>query len=263
MDNIEKVVEELRGEIRMLREECGRNCDRQLIENLVARYQYYYAAGLGERIVDELWAREVPTVSNEFGASGVYRGIRKVKTYYQKDIVPGRFNMHTMTTPAIEIAGDRKTAKGVWMSIGVETDAGDLGPEPVAGYEQRLLLSSVTTDGKRFKAEWIWQKFEIEFIRETAGWKIWHLHAYDVFRCPYDESWVTYAEKRFRTDGLGIEAIYTKNVPYGPDEPPENNADVPTTTHWQYTVDAVPVLAPEPPEPYETMDTSYTWPMMP
>ena len=263
MDHIEKVIEELRSEIRILQVECNRNRDRQQIENLAAKYQYYYAAGLGERIVDELWAHEVMTVSNEFGASGVYRGIRKVKTYYQKDIVPGRFQMHTMTTPSIEVAGDGKTAKGVWMSIGVETDAGDLGPKPVDGYEQRMLLSSVTADGKRFKAEWIWQKFEIEFIRETDGWKIWHLHGYDVFRCPYDENWVTYAEKRFRTDGLGIEAIYTKNVPYEPDEPPENNASVPTTQHWQYTVDAVPILTPEPPEPYETMDTSFTWPMMP
>ena len=194
MDHIEKVIEELRSEIRILQVECNRNRDRQQIENLAAKYQYYYAAGLGERSVDELWAHEVMTVSNEFGASGVYRGIRKVKTYYQKDIVPGRFQMHTMTTPSIEVAGDGKTAKGVWMSIGVETDAGDLGPEPVDGYEQRMLLSSVTADGKRFKAEWIWQKFEIEFIRETDGWKIWHLHGYDVFRCPYDENWVTYAE---------------------------------------------------------------------
>lgn len=263
MDQIEKVIEALQAEVQQLREECQRNRDRDLIENLVSRYQYYFAAGLGDRIVDELWAHEVTTVSNEFGASGVYRGLRKVRTYYQKDVVPGRFNMHTMTTPAIEIAGDGKTAKGVWMSIGVETDAGDLGPKPVEGYEQRKLLTSTTADGKRFKAEWMWQKFEIEFIKEKTGWKIWHLHAYDVFRCPYDENWVTYAEKRFQIDGLGIEAIYTKNVPYGPDEPPENNADVPTTSHWQYTVDAAPVLCPEPPEPYETMDTSFTWPMMP
>ena len=61
MDQIEKVIEALQAEVRQLREVCERNRDRDLIENLVSRYQYYFAAGLGERIVDELWAHEAPT----------------------------------------------------------------------------------------------------------------------------------------------------------------------------------------------------------
>lgn len=253
-------LENLKQEVQQLHREFCRMQDRAQIENLVAEYQHQYAAGMGEKIVDLLWAAEHTNISCEFGASGSYHGVRKVKTYYQKDRIPGNLNLYTMSTPCIEVASDGKTAKGLWFSIGIETDAGDLGPEPVLSPEKRRLLTSITPTGLKFKAEWVWQKIEMFFIRESVGWRIWHLHGYDIFRCPFDENWVTYAEKRFQTDGYGIEDIFTKNIPYAPDEPPENNADAPTQFHWQYTVDAVPVLYPEPPKPYTTIDTDFEWP---
>lgn len=247
-------LESLKARLSQLEKRTQTAEDKLEIERLMSKYQFYFAAGEGGRIVDELWAHEADDVANEFGASGVYAGLRCVATAYQKDVLPGKMNVHTMTTPYIEIAGDGKTAKGVWMSIGAEMDAGDLGPNPPKSLEARKLLTSETADGKRFKAEWMWQKFEVEFIRENGVWKIWHLHGYDIFRCPYDENWVTWSTKRFELDGLGIDALYTSNIPYRPDEPHENNATMGTSFHWQYKPDAAPVLEPAPPEPYETFE---------
>ena len=107
----------------------ARREDRDEIENLVAVHQYYMTGNQGERAFDELYA-DRPDVTNEIGASGVYFGRKKARTYYEKEHVPGRLFVHTLTTPDIVISKDRSTAKGLWFTVGVESDAGDLGPNP-------------------------------------------------------------------------------------------------------------------------------------
>jgi hypothetical protein len=54
----------------------------------------------------------------------------------------------------VELAGDGKTAKGMWYSIGQETLA--------------------LPDGKA-EARWILAKIAVDFLKEPDGWKIWHL----------------------------------------------------------------------------------------
>jgi hypothetical protein len=57
---------------------------------------------------------------------------------------------HTLTTSVIEIAGDRKTAKGVWNSPGHET-------MPI---------------GERPIAHWCWNRYGVDFILENSEWKL-------------------------------------------------------------------------------------------
>lgn len=242
-------LEMLQQQVEQLEQEVARCRDRDEIENLVAKYQNYYSAGQGERIVSELLARDREDVSHEFGPSGLYIGPDKVATFYQKDVLPGHLVINTMTTPLIQVAKDRESARGIWFCIGTETDAGELGPNPPRTLERRALLTSVTPDGKAYQAEWVWHKIAIDFIRQSEGWKIWHLHGYDVFRCPFQQDWVTFSEKRFDIDGLAIDLLTTPNVPML-----ENIPTYPTEFHWQYRKDAVPVLEPQPPEPYEHWD---------
>lgn len=223
----------------------ARREDRDEIENLVAVHQYYMTGNQGERAFDELYA-DRPDVTNEIGASGVYFGRKKARTYYEKEHVPGRLFVHTLTTPDIVISKDRSTAKGLWFTVGVESDAGDLGPNPPQTMEDRELLTSRTADGKDYMAEWLWGKLEIDFVRENGVWKIWHYHYYELFRCPYQMDWVQYSRLRQYADGLRLDMIYTSNIPYAPDEPHENHADFATTYHWQYRVDALAELVPAP-----------------
>lgn len=58
--------------------------------------------------------------------------------------------------------------------------------------------------------------------------------------------WVQFSKVRQYADGLRLDLIYTSNIPYAPGEPNENHADFATTTHWQYRLDALPELVPEP-----------------
>jgi hypothetical protein len=68
------------------------------------------------------------------------------------------YEMNFLTTPVIEIAGDGKTAKGLWYSPGVN------------------MVGSVMEEGKTsMRGEWRMTKYGVDFVKEDTGWKIWHI----------------------------------------------------------------------------------------
>lgn len=243
---IESRIAELEGQVRRLN-------DRAEIENLMGRHQYFYTAGLGSRIVGELWTRR-DDARIEYGASGVYQDLWKVKTFYISERLPGRLSNCAITTQSLEIAGDGNSARGLWMAIGTETDAGDLSPAPPQQDDQRrMLMSSETADGRSYRAEWLWQKYEVTFLREEGRWKIWRFHVSEFFRCPFNRDWVQYATERYENDGVWLESLFQSPEPLPPQSHGENLPSGPSTYHWQYRPDALPELVPEPPEPYYTI----------
>ena len=66
----------------------------------------------------------------------------------------GCLSNHPVSTGLVELAGDGKTAKGLWYSIAQETEA-----QP---------------DGTG-KALWMPEKIAVDFVKEKDGWKIWHI----------------------------------------------------------------------------------------
>lgn len=67
------------------------------------------------------------------------------------------FYQHTNSTPIIEIAGDGKTAKGVWYAPGID-------------------IVPVIEDGKvHIRGGLSWQKMGVDFVKEGSAWKIWHM----------------------------------------------------------------------------------------
>lgn len=194
------------------------------IHNLMSRYEYFHTAGLHEKTV-AMFARNTPGVRCEISNWGVYEGLAGVERMFVKvhqqsqggDDRRGILNMHALTTPVIEVAGDGQTAKAVWISPGHETNPRNGKLEPT----------------------WRWVKYGVDFVKENGVWRFWHFHVYGIFRTPYDKSWVESAN-------------YGQNQ----DMPPELKSDRPTTYHWVYTPEAVADNIPEPPEPYETWDES-------
>jgi hypothetical protein len=124
-------------------------------------------------------------------------------------------HLHTLTTPVIEVAGDGKTAKTVWLSPGLETE---------------------NREGK-FQALWAWVKYGMDFVTEDGKWKIWHSHASSIYMTPYDKSWV--------------EAPPSTSMARPP-VPNEMRPDRPSTYLWEYSTTKVYENVPAPPEPYET-----------
>jgi len=145
----------------------------------------------------------------------------------------------------LEVAADGRTAKGLWVSVGAEGDAGELAYDDIGRPDRRVSgvhLTSKTPEGKRYQADWVWQKMAVDFIRRESGWKLWHLHIYDMFRCPYGEDWVTYSVKRpALNEAWAQERCFT---PYG--KPTGRGC----LYHWEYRPDRFPPDRPEPPRPY-------------
>ena len=193
------------------------------IQNLMGRYSYLHTAGMQEETV-KLWAQKTPGIRANVPSFGLYEGFEGIKRLYvgahncQEGDRIGQMHMHTLTTPVIEVAGDGKTARGVWIAPGQET---------------------TTFGGGMPKAHWAWLKYGADFIKEDGKWKFWHLQVYGLFFTPYEKSWVEVSLPPAETT-----------------LPDEVKPDKKTAYWTSYTPTAKQVLIPAPPEPYETWDES-------
>jgi hypothetical protein len=170
------------------------------VQNLMSKHEYYHAAGMNLEEVDALWVSATgPNAKTAvfFSPGFVMQGVATVRANYglghQADKekafeelkkaypelanmdaktagIGGEFAMHTSTTPIIEVAGDGKTAKGMWYSPGL-------------GLTPHVSGSSVTVGSIFF-----WEKYAGDFIKEDGQWKIWHLGMYYDFTPGFPDS---------------------------------------------------------------------------
>jgi hypothetical protein len=218
-----KMAEEsLEEQVKQLKKQVERLEAYNEIQNLVAKYEVIHTP-LTEHQSAELFALKQPDVSVEIAMWGKTVGPENIKRTWPKRVDPesggettmaGGMFEHDLTTPVIQVAKDGQTAKGLWFSPGHETMRDEAG---------------------KLVAHWCWGKFAADFIKEDGQWKIWHYHWFDVFRTPYDKSWVEYPQP-LHEDIPGL----------APTEP--------TTSRATYFPDQVRGPVPEWPEPYDTWD---------
>jgi len=209
-----------------LEERIRRLEDIQEIQNLMGRYEYYHTADMQEETVS-LWAKKAPGIRADVPSFGLYRGYEGIKRLYigahqalGEEARIGGMHMHTLTTPVIEVAGDGKTAKAVWISPGHET---------------------AKIDGK-LQAFWAWLKYGVDFVKEDGEWKFWHLRVYGIFFTPYEKSWV---EQSYPPGELPL-----------PDELKPDKS----TRYWtSYSPTGKTELIPVPPEPYDTWEETIAY----
>ncbi|MBT81563.1 MAG: hypothetical protein CL587_14370 [Alteromonadaceae bacterium] len=157
----------------------------------MSKHAYLHAAGMNLEEVDTLWV----DAKGKFADSAVFAsplwvmdGLQTVRNAYGKENQKNRelalkamqkvmpelkleesnlgagheWAMHTNTTPVIEVAGDGKTAKGIWYSPGMG------------------LMANIEGDDAKVGSVFFWEKYAGDFILEDGKWKIWHLQmAYD------------------------------------------------------------------------------------
>jgi hypothetical protein len=205
-----------------LEERIQRLEDVREIENLMAKYAYLHTAGMHEETAG-FFATETPGVRVEISPLGRWEGTEGVNTAmvkFHRFIGAGNAGIlmvHPQTTPVIEVAGDGKTAKGVWMSPGLET----------------------RKDEKTgtFAGIWVWGHYGVDFVKEHGRWRFWHFHVYAFLATPYDTSW---------TEPPDPSAQIVL--------PDELKPDVPNDYYHMYTTTSEIQYLPVPPEPYETFD---------
>jgi hypothetical protein len=202
------------------------------VQQVMGKYEYYLATGKGEEIVS-LFAQKTPGVTANLGDWGNYKGIEGVRKLFVgliSDMMTkeGCLGEADLTTPVIEIAGDGKTAKAVWMSPGFETTR-----DP--------------RDGK-FRAGWCWTKYACDFIKEDGEWKLWHWNNFLTFFSEYHKGWLEGGEHYSRQSGAQI----SFPPEFKPDGPPLHR-------HAPYSPDTRREFFPAFPKPYETYDGSQDW----
>ena len=132
--------------------------DIEEIKKLVYKRGVYIANDWREREIDELWVKEPEHQKTAaFGKNiGWYVGLDNIRAWYNKKHGDGYMAFPPASTGLVELAGDGKTAKGLFYSIANETEANG--------------------DGTA-KALWMPEKLAFDFIKEGDQWKIWHLVA--------------------------------------------------------------------------------------
>lgn len=182
-------VEALRAENEAIKKELEtsksaslRADDYRQIMNAMAGHSYGYYGQSQEYELEHFWSKERPDIAYAhgelcyYGQSGVYnyyagttKKLHKAQRQVIKDVydielpdgaVPGYRVMNMLTTPFIEIASDRKTAQGVWMTI--------------------FLRTRVDIDGKA-QPEFGMGRYAADFVNENGMWKIWHRVDYGDF----------------------------------------------------------------------------------
>ena len=130
-----------------------------------------------------------------------------------------------LTTPIVEIAGDGKTAKGIWNVQGSDNDITASGPN----------------------SNWSIGYLCIDFIKEADDWKIWHLMYVEDIQCPMGESWVSPKAAPADPDFAELSAI---RLPAYSQEGPFFAA---------YTKDRPFTPPPRLPVPYETFRETFSY----
>ena len=84
----------------------------------------------------------------------------------------GMFEQKPVQNAYVVVAGDRKTAKGLWAINGSFTDITEVGPS----------------------VSWIWAYAAVDFILERDEWKIWHMQYLEDVNVRCGQNWAKEAE---------------------------------------------------------------------
>jgi len=161
----------------------------QEVQNLISAHTYCYEAQKQYYEIENFWSGRDDISYNENATREetinyfckTNERARKAKLEKMSELFPGEVKnieenegigdmvIHLVTTPYIVVAGDCNTARGLWYvpSVNVEID-GNGDPVPVT----------------------IWEKCDVDFIREDGQWKIWHFRQWVQFAAPLDKGLV-------------------------------------------------------------------------
>lgn len=148
--------------------------DYRQIMNAMSKHVFGYYGQIQQQELSKYWSKRDDIVYAHgsmayYGKPDVYnyylgmtaalkeKGRDIVKRVYNKELPedegPGYKVMNMLLSPYVEIAADRKTARGIWMAYSYMTHLKDDGtPEP------SLALA----------------RYGAEFIKEDGEWKLWH-----------------------------------------------------------------------------------------
>lgn len=138
----------------------------------------------------------------------------------------GMMNYKPVDTAVIEVAGDRRTAKGIWCIRGSHSVMSEGGPI----------------------SYWEWGWFAVDFVMEEGEWKIWHmLYLQDVDR-PCGYAWTGPEKEYARLEQFAEMRDWKAADP-----------TVPAVLRERYNAEREFLPSPRVPEPYETFGETFSY----
>jgi hypothetical protein len=252
------------------------------VQNTMSKHAYYHAAGMHLEELADIWVSETgPYASTAtFASPGwIMKGVAAVKKYYgqvnqdnkvkkleavsrlypeikntKENLGVGHeYAMHANTTPIIEIAGDGRTAKGIWYSPGI-------------GLSARIQGNDVIYGGTFF-----WEKYGADFVKEDGKWKIWHCQMFYDWTPSFPESMTSSIGGRQGAPGGppasspdgqgGQDAASEGAIEAGERMSAKESSDmVDNPNKYQpYSIKRVPSITPRFPEPYYTFSETFSY----
>lgn len=202
--------------------------DLHEIQNVMSMHSWYHAHLLNDIELEKAWVQTKELQDTAVWAQNkdYWMGMHNIKGYYgikvDQKSMPGGFMFHTLTTPIVVVAEDRRTAKGVWYTPGM-----------VGSYKD---------------ASWLWERYGVDFANENGHWKIWHLHVYTDFGLS------VFRGDQQKGEHFGIE--------FAPDAfpPPQVKASYQSKIGYrELGPESYPVLVPRLPEAYRTFDETFSY----
>ncbi len=264
-----------------------RALDMWEVQNTFSKHAFYHQAGKHCEEIEDIWVSENGPYAKTatWTLSGnIQEGMDVIKDEYctkhlasqKKELeelskkVPsvknipanigagGEYVMHTQETPVIEVAGDGKTAKGLWYSIG------------------QAVRGSVDADGKTsVSTGWMWEKYGVDFVKENGKWKIWHfINLMD--QGPVESQG---RDNLAQAPGGGQGGAPPSGGAGGQGAPPDMQGGAPpqggmpggpgggqessnfkkAPEHYKYSPTAAPKIDPKFPEPYYTFSETFSY----
>jgi hypothetical protein len=254
--NVEEKLETLIKRVDKLERDNERLHDVHKIQNLIVKEALLFEAHLHEERLN-LVAQKTHGVTIEWGARGVFEGYQGARRTFigieesfekshaagMKKLYPdvklpaenaGMLESQLVGLPVIEVAGDGKTAKAVWISMMAIGKTHEQDPKPTG--------------------QFLWWKSAIDFVKEDGIWKIWHYLKNPVFLAPSGKDWMEMY--------LNMPVLPSPGSGKGLPGSHGGNPDRSTTRQYNpYRITRLPSYEPVPPEPYETFNekNSYSY----
>jgi hypothetical protein len=236
------------------------------VQNVMSKHAYYKQVNLHCEEMADIWVRENGTYDKTAtwtSKYGVEIGLAQIKLNYctaceddkkkkleeVSKIYPAIKNspenigigymyfMHTNLTPVIEVAGDGKTAKGIWYSIGLS------------------VTPNFEANGKTtIRSNWQPEKYAVDFVKEDGEWKIWHF--INLFEPGPTEGTQEFNMEMVKAHGtLGV--VPGEQAPTGMGIVHYVTKELPGLYSWSPTT--VPQIFPKFPEPYYTFSETFSY----
>ena len=237
---------------RLMEDLVNRFEDKREIKNLMGKYAASLIIRRDAYMFDDFWSKEASDVSLGFN-NGFYIGAESIRAYYAsvqnkykvssrilQELFPeqlgnlseeeiygvGSLEMKPLQSAYIQVAGDRRTAKGLWAANGNSAEITTAGP---------------TT-------RWTWGFFAVDFIYEKCEWRIWHLRYLEDINVQAGHDWSE------ASDDWAERPEFAALSECAPPEPDLKKAlRVPYTPGRPFT--KTPLI----PEPYETFSETFSY----